>query len=109
MKDNPDPPALIIISCFDKRINPRQFFQFTEPGEAFVLANAGGRVDNDTLRTLIVLDNVIGIKTVMIVHHTDCGLTHVTDEKIRTQLKERNPENAGEVEELKGWFGEIEE
>lgn len=72
-----------------------------------MLANAGGRIDADTLRTLIVLDNVIGIKTVMVVHHTDCGLTHITDEKIRMQLKEKNPEMEGEVEKLTGWFGEI--
>ena len=38
--------------------------------EAFVLGNAGGRVDKDTIRTLTVLDSVAGIRTLMVVHHT---------------------------------------
>ena len=37
----------------------------------------------------------------------DCGLTHITDEEIRTKLKERAPEKASDIEGMK--FGEITE
>ena len=37
----------------------------------------------------------------------DCGLTHITDEEIKTKLKERAPEKASDIEGMK--FGEITE
>lgn len=37
----------------------------------------------------------------------DCGLTHITDEEIKTKLKERAPEKASDIEVLK--FGDITE
>ena len=37
----------------------------------------------------------------------DCGLTHITDEEIKTKLKERAPEKAHDIEGMK--FGEITE
>ena len=37
----------------------------------------------------------------------DCGMTHITDEEIKTKLKERAPEKAREIEGMK--FGEITE
>ena len=37
----------------------------------------------------------------------DCGLTHITDEQIKTKLKERAPEKARDIEGMK--FGEITE
>ena len=37
----------------------------------------------------------------------DCGMTHLTDEEIRTRLKERAPEKAHDIEGMK--FGEITE
>ena len=37
----------------------------------------------------------------------DCGMTHITDEEIKTKLKERAPERARDIEGMK--FGEITE
>ncbi|MCJ1469412.1 hypothetical protein MMC07_008045 [Pseudocyphellaria aurata] len=59
----------------------------------------------DALRSLIVLDALAPIGTVIVVHHTDCGLTHLSDEGIRKALTEKVPSNAEEIKGMK--FGAI--
>lgn len=50
-----------------------------ESGDANVLRNAGGIVTDDTLRSLVLSQRLLGTREVMVVHHTDCGL-HGFDE-----------------------------
>ena len=38
--------------------------------------------------------------TVIVVHHTDCGVMHTSDESIRARLKARAPEKAREIDEM---------
>lgn len=63
-------PRITIISCFDGRVDPRKFFGL-QPGDAVIISNAGGRVNADVLRSLIVLDDLLVVGTVIVVHHTD--------------------------------------
>lgn len=106
LRENPPPfPFIVIISCIDVRVLREAFFGL-QPGEATVLSNAGGRVNADALRSLYTLDSIAGVGTVVVVHHTDCGLTHTTDETVRMKLKERaGPEHDEEVDAMK--FGAI--
>ena len=57
------------------------------------------------MRSLIVLDSIAGVGTVIIVHHTDCGLLHSTDEAIKEKLMKKAPQHANDVKDMK--FGEI--
>lgn len=93
----PVDPRITIVSCFDGRADPRQFFGL-QPGDAVLISNAGGRVNADVLRSLIVLDDLLVVGTVIVVHHTDCGLLHTSDESIRAKLKKRAPEKASEID-----------
>lgn len=52
----------------------------------------------DALRSLIVLDDLLVVGTVIVVHHTDCGLVHTSDDSIRAKLKKRVPEKAKEID-----------
>ncbi len=92
-------PRITIISCFDGRVDPRKFFGL-QPGDAVLISNAGGRVNADALRSVIVLDDLLMVGTVIVVHHTDCGLVHASNESIRAKLKERAPENAKEIDTM---------
>ena len=38
--------------------------------EAAVVSNAGGRVTGDALQNIMMLDNFVGVGTVIVVHHT---------------------------------------
>lgn len=93
----PIQPRIMIISCFDGRADPRQFLGL-QPGDAIVISNAGGRVSPDVLRSLIVLDDLLVVGKVIVVHHTDCGVLHTSDESIPAKLKERAQEKAEEIE-----------
>ena len=64
-------------------------------------------MDGDAIRSLIVLDSIAGVGTVVIIHHTDCGLTHSTDEMIKEQVRKKAPHCAQDVEVMK--FGQIKE
>lgn len=98
----------MIVCCFDPRQNPTAFFGL-QPGDAVIMANAGGRINDDTLKSIIGLDQLTaakgGVTTIVVAHHTDCGLTHITDEEIKTKLKKRAPEKARDIEGMR--FGEI--
>jgi carbonic anhydrase len=72
----------VIIACADHRADPAHVLGL-EPGEAVVMRNPGGRVTNDVLRSLLVLSTVAAIDGlgsgyhVVVMHHTDCGLSRL--------------------------------
>ncbi len=37
--------------------------------EAVIISNAGGRVDNDAIRSVVVLDGLLGVGTVIVVEY----------------------------------------
>jgi carbonic anhydrase len=73
----------VVIACADHRTDPAHVLGL-EPGEAVVLRNPGGRVTNDVLRSLLVLSTVASIDglgsgfEIIVVHHTDCGLSRLS-------------------------------
>ena len=52
------------------------------------MRNAGGHAP-EALRSIALLDLEFDICAVLIVHHTDCGMTHMQESKARKSLKER--------------------
>ena len=89
-------PRIVIITRFD---DPRNYFGL-QPEDAVLISNAGGRINADALRSITILDNLLKVATVIVVHHTDCGLMHTSNESIRARLKQRAPERAGEIDEM---------
>lgn len=71
-----------------------------------MIRNAGGRA-SDAVRSLLTLDAIAGLKTIAVVHHTDCGTTLVPDEEVREMLRKRAPDRKEEIEKMT--FGEIKE
>jgi carbonic anhydrase len=45
-------------------------------------------VTQHIVHDILSLDNLLRIDDIIVVHHSDCGLTHTTNDKIREQLKE---------------------
>ena len=73
---------LAIVTCMDARIDVFAVLGL-HLGEAHVIRNAGGRVTDDVLRSLALSSHVLGIDTVVVMQHTNCGLADVTDEELR--------------------------
>ena len=72
---------LAIVTCMDARIDVFEVLGL-HLGEANVIRNAGGRVTEDVLRSLALATHVLGVNTVIVMQHTECGLAGVTDEEL---------------------------
>ncbi|KAF9892251.1 hypothetical protein FE257_002028 [Aspergillus nanangensis] len=57
-----------------------------EEGDAHVIRNAGGKA-TDALRSLIISQQLLGTREIIIVQHTDCGMLTFTDEDIRAKIR----------------------
>ena len=73
---------LAVITCMDARIDVFAVLGL-HVGEAMVLRNAGGRVTEDVVRSLALATHVLGVDEVVVMQHTGCGLTGVTDEELQ--------------------------
>ena len=69
-------------------------------GEAHVIRNAGGRVTDDVVRSLMLSSAVLGTRRVAVIHHTDCGLLGTTDEILRDRVAAVTGERVDDLEFL---------
>ncbi|MBB2913212.1 carbonic anhydrase [Streptosporangium becharense] len=80
--------GLAVVTCMDSRIDPLGVFDL-KPGDAKILRNAGARVTDDVLRTLVLAVYLLGVERVLVMPHTDCGMTKVTDDDVHAIAAER--------------------
>src|SRR5881409_437142 len=66
--------GLAVLTCIDSRIEPLAMLGLS-PGDAKILRNAGARVTDDVLRTLVLASYLLGVDRVMVIAHTDCRMT----------------------------------
>lgn len=86
---------LAIVTCMDARVDVHDLLGLGE-GDAHVLRNAGGVVTADTVRSLTLSQRLLGTESIMLIHHTNCGLEGLDEDSLRTQLHR-------ETGELPGW------
>src|SRR5437762_13930610 len=73
---------LAVVTCMDARIDVFAVLGL-HLGEAHVIRNAGGRVTDDVLRSLALSCHVLGVDTVVVMQHTECGLAGVSDDELQ--------------------------
>ncbi len=73
---------LAVVTCMDARIDVFAALGL-HLGEALVIRNGGGRVTDDVLRSLALASHVLGVDTVLVMQHTQCGLAGVTDAELQ--------------------------
>jgi len=79
--------GLAVLTCMDSRIDPLSMLGLGK-GDAKILRNAGARVTDDMLRTLVLSHYLLGVKRVMVVAHTDCGMSSKSEEQVHATIKE---------------------
>jgi carbonic anhydrase len=86
--DLPLPPGkkIAVLACMDARLNPYGLLGLEE-GDAHVIRNAGGVVDDDAIRSLTISQNLLGTEEIVLIHHTDCGMLTFTDEEVAQKLE----------------------
>jgi carbonic anhydrase len=87
--DLPLPPGrkVAVLACMDARLNPYGVLGLQE-GDAHVIRNAGGVVDEDAIRSLAISQNLLGTEEIVLIHHTDCGMLTFTDEELAQKLED---------------------
>jgi carbonic anhydrase len=82
------PPArkVAVVACMDARLIPTRVLGLEE-GDAHVIRNAGGVVTDDEIRSLAISQHLLGTEEIMIIQHTDCGMTMFTDDDLRSRLE----------------------
>ena len=76
---------LAVLTCIDSRIDPLAMLGL-QPGDAKIIRNAGARVTDDALRSLILSANLLDAKRVIVVQHTDCAMAKSSEEEIAKKV-----------------------
>lgn len=79
--------SLAVLTCMDSRIDPLRMLGL-QPGDAKILRNAGARVTDDVLRTLVLASFLLGVDRVMIVAHTSCRMATDGEEDVHDAIRE---------------------
>lgn len=80
--------GLAVVTCMDSRINPLEMLGL-RPGDAKIVRNAGARVTDDVLRTLVLAVYLLEVNRIMVVAHTDCGMVKNDDAKVHAATAAR--------------------
>ncbi|KAJ4186365.1 hypothetical protein NW759_016939 [Fusarium solani] len=83
-------PSTVVIACADPRCDPQQFMQGRR-GEIAAIRNLGGQAEI-SIHDVATLDSEFLFKELVVVHHTDCGVTHMTKDGVYAYLKENLPD-----------------
>src|SRR4029079_4028474 len=57
-----------------------------ELGDCHTIRNAGGVVTDDVIRSLTISQRKLGTRSIVLIHHTGCGLEAITED-FRTELE----------------------
>jgi carbonic anhydrase len=79
--------GLAVLTCMDSRIEPLTMLGLA-PGDAKILRNAGARVTDDVLRTLVLGTYLLGVQRVMVIAHTNCRMTEGSEENVHAAVRE---------------------
>jgi carbonic anhydrase len=77
--------GLAVLTCIDSRIDPLAMLGL-RPGDAKIIRNAGARVTDDALRSLVLATNLLAVDRICVVQHTDCAMVGVTDDELRARI-----------------------
>ncbi len=77
--------GLAIITCMDSRISPLSMVGM-QAGDVKILRNAGARVTEDVLRTLVFATFLLGVNRVLVVPHTDCRMANSDEFEIHKAI-----------------------
>ena len=85
--DLPMPPGrkFAVVTCMDARLDPARFLGLEE-GDAHVIRNAGGLVNDETIRSLVISHQLLGTEEAVVIGHTDCGMLTFTNADVHEKL-----------------------
>ena len=89
--------GLAIVTCMDSRISPLAVVGM-QAGDAKILRNAGARVTDDVLRTLVLATYLLGVKRVLVMPHTDCRMANNSEAEIHAKINKQHGVDTRSIE-----------
>jgi carbonic anhydrase len=77
--------GLAVITCMDSRVDPLSVLGMAA-GDVKILRNAGARVTEDVLRTLVLAAYLLGVSRVLVMPHSDCKMASSTEPDIHAYI-----------------------
>ncbi|GGZ49436.1 carbonic anhydrase [Streptomyces bluensis] len=74
-----------VVACMDARLDLHAALGL-ELGDCHTIRNAGGVVTDDVIRSLTISQRKLGTRSVVLIHHTGCGLEALTED-FRNELE----------------------
>jgi carbonic anhydrase len=96
--------GMAVLTCMDARIDVEDALGL-RVGDAHIIRNAGGLASADAIRSLVVSQQLLGTREIVVIAHTKCGL-HGADE---AALRQRVADSTGTATEIGfGAFADLE-
>ena len=89
--------GLAIVTCMDSRIDPLRVVGM-KPGDAKILRNAGARVTEDVLRTLVLATHLLNVSKILVMPHTDCRMASGTEEEVHEAIRQSSGVDTRSIE-----------
>ncbi|MCZ2526514.1 beta-class carbonic anhydrase [Streptomyces sp. NPDC059506] len=77
---------LAVVACMDARLDLFAALGL-DLGDSHLIRNAGGVVTDDTIRSLTISQRALGTRSVVLIHHTGCGLQGLSEDEFRGELE----------------------
>jgi len=68
-----------VVACMDARLDLHAALGL-QLGDCHTIRNAGGVVTDDVIRSLTISQRALGTRSVVLIHHTGCGLLNLTED-----------------------------
>jgi carbonic anhydrase len=79
--------GLAVLTCIDSRIDLLAMLGL-KSGDAKIIRNAGARVTDDVLTTLVVARYLLDVERLMVIAHTDCRMAAASDDELHRAIRE---------------------
>ncbi|KAM0229326.1 hypothetical protein ACHAPO_010106 [Fusarium lateritium] len=80
-----------VVACMDSRLDVEKVLGL-DIGDAHVIRNAGGRAV-EALRSILISQQLLGTREIIIMHHTGCGMQSFSDTDFRAKIRQEMHED----------------
>lgn len=77
---------LAVVACMDARLDVEDLLGL-QTGDAHIIRSAGGVVNDETIRSLIISHHLLDTNEIVLIHHTRCGMLAFTDDLLKAGLE----------------------
>jgi carbonic anhydrase len=75
-----------VVACMDARLDVEDLLGL-QTGDAHIIRNAGGVINEDAIRCLVISHHLLNTNEFILIHHTRCGMLAFTDDLLKAGLE----------------------